>query len=100
MLSERRGFNLWLRHLDRVSPSLSFLVCQAEATFPTPGSAKGVMGPLVYIQNIKNLREIAFSRSLAHSVALAIFLIQSQMNGPLYARNGANNTGGVLTSRG
>lgn len=41
------------------------------------------MGSLVYIQNIKNLREIAFSHSSAHSVALAIFLIQSKMNGPL-----------------
>lgn len=58
------------------------------------------MGSLVYVQNIKNLREIAFSRSSAHLVALAIFLIQSKMNGPLYARNGADDTGEVLTSWG
>jgi len=38
------------------------------------------MGSQVYTQSIKNLREIAFSPSPAHSVTPAISLIQVKMN--------------------
>ena len=67
-------------HLDQVSLRLSFLICQAGDRFAVSRSANGVMESQVYTQSIKNLREIAFSRSPAHSVTPAISLIQLKLN--------------------